>query len=431
MKIRATALMLALLPLACSSENLDESPSVAHPSRQPPCDPLSNEILLPEGFCAIVFAEDLGRARHIAVTTDGIVYIALRQGQEGGVVALRDQDGDGRADDKVQFGDHYGTGMEIHDGYLYFGTKSSVLRYELTPGQLEPNKPYETWIDGFPMQRQHSAKPIAFDDKQNLFVNVGGPSNACQQDMRTPGSPGMNPCPQREWQASIWKFKKNEGNQKQQVDGYRYSSGIRNSVAIAWDPRSKNMFVLQHGRDSLDTLWPKYFNSEASRDNPAEEFLKLSDGADFMWPFCYWDTQLGKKILAPEYGGDGKKVSNCNMAPEPIIAFPGHWGPNDLIFYQGEQFPQQYQGGAFIAFHGSWNREPFPQEGYNVVFVPMKNGVVDGDWKIFADGFKGADPLMSPRDARFRPTGLAEGPDGSLYITDSVTGRVWRVIYSA
>ena len=188
--------------------------------------------------------------------------------------------------------------------------------------------------------------------------------------------------------------------------------------------------MAQHGRDSLDTLWPDKFEPEDSRDNPAEEFLRLSDGDDYMWPFCYWSTALDKKVLAPEYGGDGTEVGDCDMAPDALVAFPAHWGPNDLMFYQGTQFPKRYRGGAFIAFHGSWNRAPFPQGGYNLVFVPMESGSVTGDWEVFADGFKGAEPLMSPRDAVYRPTGVAEGPDGSLYVTDSMKGRVWRVVYA-
>lgn len=118
------------------------------------------------------------------------------------------------------------------------------------------------------------------------------------------------------------------------------------------------------------------------------------------------------------------------MAPDTLVALPAHWGPNDLLFYTGEQFPERYRSGAFIAFHGSWNRAPFPQGGYNVVFVPMRDGAVTGDWEVFADGFQGEDELMSPRDATYRPTGLAQGPDGSMYISDSVTGRIWRVVYT-
>ena len=436
MFIRTAAFPLLLLCLACAGESPDAEPEtvsselVPDAARAPSCDPASDDLTLPEGFCATVFAEDLGRGRHLAVTDDRIVYVALREGENGGVVALRDNDGDGRADEQAQFGDHYGTGIEVHEGHLYFGTNSAIVRYTLTPGQLEPEGDYVPWIDGFPEQSQHAVKPMTFDDEGNIYVNVGGPSNACMEETRTEGSPGQTPCPHRDWQASIWRFRNDRGGQNQRSDGYRYASGIRNSVAIAWDPASKSVFVSQHGRDSLDTLWPDRFTSEQSRDNPAEEFFKLTDGDDYMWPYCYWDTALDKKILSPEYGGDGSKVGDCDMAPDTLVSFPAHWGPNDLLFYTGEQFPERYRGGAFIAFHGSWNRAPFPQGGYNVVFVPMRDGAVAGDWETFADGFKGEEQLMSPRDATYRPTGLTQGPDGSMYISDSVTGRIWRVVYT-
>jgi len=215
------------------------------------CEPASTDMTLPDGFCATVFAEDLGRGRHLAVTDDGIVYVALLQGERGGVVALRDNDGDGRADERAQFGDHYGDGLEVHQGHLYFGTNTSILRYRLTPGQLQPAGPYEVWIDGFPEQRQHAVKPMAFDDQGNIYVNVGGPSNACQEQARTEGSPGQNPCPQREWQASIWRFENDRGGQHQRTDGHQFAAGIRNSVAIAWDPASKSVFVSSFFSDTL------------------------------------------------------------------------------------------------------------------------------------------------------------------------------------
>ena len=200
---------------------------------------------------------------------------------------------------------------------------------------------------------------------------------------------GSKPLPSSRLASFDLAFQERSWRANQRSDGYRYASGIRNSVAIAWDPASKSVFVSQHGRDSLDTLWPDRFTSEQSRDNPAEEFFKLTDGDDYMWPYCYWDTALDKKILSPEYGGDGSKVGDCDMAPDTLVSFPAHWGPNDLLFYTGEQFPERYRGGAFIAFHGSWNRAPFPQGGYNVVFVPMRDGAVAGDWETFADGFQG------------------------------------------
>ena len=95
-------------------------------------------------------------------------------------------------------------------------------------------------------------------------------------------------------------------------------------------------------------------------------------------------------MLAPEYGGDGgKKVGDCDKFDPPVAAFPAHWAPNDLKIYKGSQFPKAYQGGAFIAFHGSWNRAPGPQGGYNVVFQPLADGKASGDYVVFADGFAG------------------------------------------
>jgi glucose/arabinose dehydrogenase len=138
-------------------------------------------------------------------------------------------------------------------------------------------------------------------------------------------------------------------------------------------------------------------------------------------------------MLAPEYGGDAKKTAAESAYkgkfPDPLVAFPAHWAPNDLLFYSGKNFPAKYQDGAFIAFHGSWNRAPEPQAGYKVVFQPLKNGKPSGPYEVFADGFAGALKDNNPRNADYRPVGLAVGPDGSLYIADSQKGRIWRISY--
>jgi len=162
---------------------------------------------------------------------------------------------------------------------------------------------------------------------------------------------------------------------------------------------------------------------------PAEEFFQVNDGDDFGWPYCYFDPFENKKFLNPEYGGDGVITGRCEESKLPLIGFPGHWGPNDLIFYKGDMFPEKYKNGAFIAFHGSWNRLNSDQAGFNVIFIPMENGIPSGEWEVFADGFTGDKPVQNPGNAKFRPCGLAEGPDGSLYIVDSQKGRVWRIVY--
>ena len=137
----------------------------------------------------------------------------------------------------------------------------------------------------------------------------------------------------------------------------------------------------------------------------------------------------GKKLLNPEYGGDGKKEGNGAKYVQPLIGFPGHFAPNDILFYTGDQFPERYKNGAFIAFHGSTIRSPYSQAGYFVAFVPFKNGVPSGPWEVFADGFAGMDTIVNTTDAAGRPMGLAQGPDGSLYITESVKGKIWRIMY--
>src|SRR5665647_576690 len=126
---------------------------------------------------------------------------------------------------------------------------------------------------------------------------------------------------------------------------------------------------------------------------PAEEFFKVPKGFNGGWPYYYWDQMKGKKILNPEYGGDGIKEGNGAKLAKPLVGFPGHFAPQDLIFYHGNQFPARYKNGAFIAWHGATNRPPYPEAGYIVAFVPMKNGVVTGPWEVFADGFGSRDTI--------------------------------------
>jgi glucose/arabinose dehydrogenase len=388
-------------------------------------------IRVPAGFDARVFANGIGRARHIAVRDNGDVYVALREARpEGGVAALRDANGDGAADRVEYFGEHAGTGMAIHDGFLYASSDTAIHRYPLPGGEaLLPESGPETVVEGFPRQRSHASKAFAIDDAGNLYVNVGAPSNACQETDRTPGSPGQQPCPLLENHAGIWRFDADKTGQSFE-DGARHVTGTRNVVALDWNPEAGALYFAMHGRDQLHELFPDLYTVEESAELPAEEFHVVREGANYGWPYTYWDQHVGARVVAPEYGGNGATVAEQGTYEAPLLAFPGHWAPNDLLFYTAQAgFPEAARSGAFIAFHGSWNRAPLPQGGYNVVFVPFENATPTGAWSVFADGFKGAEVLEDSDDAEFRPMGLAQGPDGALYITDSVQGRIWRVTY--
>jgi glucose/arabinose dehydrogenase len=394
----------------------------------PACDPDNGGITLPTGFCALVAADGLGAARHIAVAPNGDVYVALQGSRTGGggVVALRDTKGDGHLDMKETFGEGSTTGIALHDGYLYIAHWNSVERFKMTPGQLKPTGPAETVVMGLEGVAQHGDKGIAFDGKGSLYVNVGAPSNACQVKDRTAKSPGQDPCPVLEKHGGIWKFADNKLGQTQ-ADGVRFATGLRQMPAIAWHDGA--LYIAMNNRDQLDMLWKGLFTAEENADRPAEPLDRAVEGSNFGWPFCFWDYGQKKFFTSPEYGGDGKSSDRCGGFTPPVAAFPAHWAPVDLMFYSGEQFPKKYDGGAFIAFHGSWNRSPLPQAGYNVTFQPFSNGKPSGEFEVFASGFAGKSPLMNPGDAVARPDGVAQAPDGSLYIGDSQKGKIWRVIY--
>ena len=393
----------------------------------PSCDPDNGGVTLPDGFCAVVAADQVGAPRHLVVTPTGDLFVALESGRmgRGGILALRDTTGDGKADVRESFGTQGGTGIALGRGGLYFSTASTVYRSPMRAAGLTPLGDPDVIVKDLPAGG-HSARNLALSaDGRWLFVNVGSPSNSCQEEDRSLESPGKDPCPELETRAGVWRFDASRTNQSQ-GDGKRYATGIRNAVGLALDPAGQ-LWATQHGRDQLGQNWPKLYTLEQSAEKPSEELFPLNEGDDFGWPYCYHDIELGRLVLAPEYGGDGRKVDRCRDKKEPAVAFPAHWAPDGLVFYTGTQFPARYRGGAFIAFHGSWNRAPLPQQGYRVTFVPFKDGKPLGTSETFADGFwheNGTGPQH-----RHRPVGVAQGPDGSLYITDDAAGRIWRVMY--
>ncbi len=399
-------------------------------------------LRLPPGFCATVFADNIGHARHLVVAPDGVVYVNTWSGRYYGndttppggfLVALKDSNGDGAADLTDRFGateadgSAGGTGIALYKGALYAEMNDRILRFPLKEGEIAPSAAPQVVVSGLPLTGDHPMHPFAIDADGALYVDLGSATNACQVKNRMPDSPGHEPCTELETRGGIWRYDANKTDQKFS-SAERYATGIRNADGIAVDATGHGVYATQHGRDQLSQDWPKLYTTEQGANLPAEELLRVEQGADYGWPECYYDGMQAKLVLAPEYGGDGgKAVGVCATKHSPVAAFPAHWAPNDLALYDGQQFPAAYRGGAFIAFHGSWNRAPLPQGGYNVVFQPLKDGKASGKYVVFAHGFAGGE--KEPGRAVHRPSGVAVGPDGALYISDDQRGRIWKVTY--
>jgi len=433
---RAAAFLLAIALLASTPVQAADTGAATGPQ----C-PADSGLSLSPGFCATVFADNIGHARQLVVAPNGVVYVNTWSGRYynddtppggGFLVALQDTNGDGRADVTTRFGDGVpqgsagGTGIALHGEALYAEQNDRIIRYPLTAGSIVPKQPPQVVVSGLPITGDHPMHPFVIDTKGNLFVDLGSATNSCEVKNRMPGSVGHEPCKELETRAGIWRYDANETGQKFSP-AERYATGLRNAEGMSFDSAGR-LYVTQHGRDQLAENWPKLYTPERGHELPAEELVLLEQGADYGWPQCYFDGQQRKLVLSPEYGGDGgKSVGICAQKRGPVAFFPAHWAPNDLLIYTGKQFPAPYRDGAFIAFHGSWNRAPAPQGGYNVVYQPMKEGKAVGHFVVFADGFAGAEKV--PGRATFRPSGLAQGPDGAMYISDDVKGRIWRVTY--
>ena len=411
----------AVAVFACGGDTVPEPPV---DRTDDPCD---RTIRVPDGFCALTYHTGVGAARQLVVRENGDVFVALRNrgNQSGGVIALRDLDDDGTADQTQRWGEVAGSGIALGDGALYLATDNGVLRYTLPAGSLTPSGSPETIVQGLPSARNHPTKSIALHPDGSIFVGIGSPSNACQVVPRTPGQPGRDPCPELRTRAGIWRFAGDRLGQELE-DGELFSTGVRNGAALAVHPGSGELYTVIHGRDQLGQLWPSLYTAAESSEKPSEEFVHVRPDTDFGWPYCYHDPASNAKVLAPEYGGDGEAIGRCADMDMPVIGLPAHWAPNAMAFAADDNFPQPYRNGAFVAFHGSWNRTPV-QEGYNVVWIPFDGDTPSGEWEVFADGFAGGQ-ISSSNQADNRPTGVAAGPDGSVYVSDSLRGKIWKIV---
>ncbi len=412
---------------------------VSSPARAalPVPDADDGAINLPPGFRALVVADNLNRdraggkdndvLRFLSIAPNGDIYAKYHR---NGLLALSDTNGDGRADVIAKFGSGPGTGVAVRGDWLYYSTRTGVYRYKYTPGELVPKGEPEAIVSDLPAENAHDAKSFAFDGEGRLLVEVGSPYNVYSKPDRQFGAKGMDATEFLKTHGGFWRFDANKTNQTL-ADGFHFSTGHRHSLALAWQPVLKEFFMIMMGRDQMNTVAPEFYDDLDNAERDAEEMHLLREGVNLGWPYTYWDPIKKARMVGPEFGGDNRKRDENPAYDKPVIAFPAHWAPLQMAVYTGTQFPEKYRGGMFVAFHGSWNRAPRSQQGYKVVYIPFnKEGMPTGNYETFADNFAGRDDFVNTRDARFRPCGVAVGPDGSLYIGDTEKGRLWRVIYT-
>jgi glucose/arabinose dehydrogenase len=430
----------ALLVASCAMAIA--APGEARAADAAACPADDSGLTLPAGFCATVLADGIGHARHLVVSDAGVVYVNTWSGRYFGndtphaggfLVALKDSHGAGKADvnerfgETVQSGGAGGTGIGIYKGWLYAELNDKILKYPLKNGSVLPDAKSQVVVRGLPLGGDHPMHPFAIDSNGDLYIDVASATNSCQEKNRTLKSPGINPCTELETRGGVWRY---DAKKKDQAfsPAERYATGIRNAEGFGVDATGHHIFVTQHGRDQLHTNWPDVIkDADQEATLPSEEVLLLKKGGDYGWPMCYYDPFQQGLVLAPEYGGDGKTAGLCAQKGAPAAVFPAHWAPNAMVLYDRQQFPARYRNGLFIAFHGSWNRAPYAQGGYNVVFQGLSGEKASGQCEIFADGFAGAD--KSPGKAAHRPSGIAVGADGALYVADDVSGRIYRIVY--
>jgi len=442
--LKTSLLVVVALAAMCMVSSLAPAHKPSNSAREAKGQACPNDdsgLSLPAGFCATVFAEGIGHARHMVVSPSGVLYVNTWSGRYYGndtphaggfLVALEDKSGSGKAEVTERFGETVerggkgGTGIGMYKGSLFAEINDRILRYPLPADAVVPSGPGDTIVSGLPLGGDHPMHPFAINAEGAMYVDVASATNSCQLKNRTLKSPGLDPCTELETRGGVWRYDANKTNQSFSPAG-RFATGIRNAEGFAIDATGR-VFVTQHGRDQLHTNWPELYKPDQEATLPAEVLLLLKQNGDYGWPECYYDAFLQKLVLAPEYAGDGgKTIGVCANKVGPVAVFPAHWAPNAMVLYDKTQFPERYRGGVFIAFHGSWNRAPYAQGGYNVVFQPLDGDHASGQCEIFADGFAGA--VKSPAKAAHRPSGLAVGGDGSLYVSDDIRGRIYRIVY--
>ncbi|MEW6130783.1 MAG: sorbosone dehydrogenase family protein [Acidobacteriota bacterium] len=349
--------------------------------------PEGADLIAPKGFIVSEYAVDLIKPRWMQLAPNGDVFVA--ESEKGQISILRDSNNDGKADERFIFATGLSRpfGMAFQNGFLYIGNTDAVVRFKYKSGQTKAEGEAEK-IASLPMNgyREHWTRNLIFSaDGKKLYVTVGSKSNvnAGEEPMRAAISE-MNP----------------DG-----TNSRIYASGLRNPLGLAWNPTTKQLWVAVQERDLIgNDLVPDYVTS-------------VKEGGFYGWPYSY----IGQN---EDPRRKGERPDLVQTATVPDVLIQAHSAILGLVFYEGKMFPKEYQGDAFAALHGSWNRDK--RTGYNVIRIKFKNGKPVGGYDEFVKGWM----LGEDQDKVWgRPVGLLVLKDGSMLITDDGAGKIWRVSY--
>jgi glucose/arabinose dehydrogenase len=341
------------------------------------------DVVLPPGFRIETFASGLGSARFMALSPRGDLLVAITR--QGTVLALPDRDGNGRADRvaPVAEGLDLPHGLAVHQGFLYVAETGRVIRYRYDSDQMRTDGPAQVIVPAIPKGRGHFTRTIAFGPDGRLYLSVGSSCNVCvEQDPR---------------RAAIVRYQPDGSGEE------LFATGLRNAVGILWHPGTRQLWATNNGRDWLGD------------DLPPEYVTVVKEGAFYGWPHCY--ARQGKVVLDPEFG----RADRCRQMTLPTVEIQAHSAPLGLALYTGRQFPEQYRGNLFVAFHGSWNRSV--PTGYKVIRIKLGGERVLG-FEDFATGW------LQGTQAWGRPVDLLTAPDGSLFLSDDRQGLIYRIRYA-
>ncbi len=399
------ALLILALLLACSPSNAQQqsAPVLRHhevrADRLPPpyhtesagnpprvvARPANAKLYAPPGFHIELWAADFVDPRNMVLAPNGDVFVACMSGLE--IDVLRDTDGDGKPDKRWVFHDGLNRpfGLAFRGNHLYVGNTDGIVRFDYKPGQTqssgEPVKLVSLPRGG------HATRNVIFNrGGSKMYVAVGSRSNV---DNET-----SDPL-----RAAITEYGPDGSGRR------TFASGLRNPIGLAWNPANQTLWTTVNERDGLgDDLVPDYIT-------------EVKPGAFYGWPFSY----IGKNV---DPRRRGERTDLVAKAVVPSLLIGSHSAPITMTFYDGKSFPARYRGGAFVALHGSWNREQ--RTGYKIIHVPFRNGKPSGGYDDFLIGWA---PDPNSREVGGRPAGLLVLRDGSLLIADDGANVIWRVTY--